>query len=161
MDRQLPVQPDRPQTERAEGDESKSSTTSQPPGLSATATRPSVSCAPASMDEDQARMDEVEGTLGQRVGSYVVTQDLHVGPVESLKRGQEARVDVGGGHVARIADPVGEPTGDRAATRAEFQAAPAGANASRLQKRMVRGSYRAARLPKRCSVSRSAALSKM
>ena len=75
-------------------------------------------------------MDEVEGVPGQLVGDEVQPADLQAG-----RRGllQQAHVEVHGDHAAGVADPPGEPAGERAAARAGVEAVPALADAERLR----------------------------
>jgi hypothetical protein len=82
------------------------------------------------VDEHQAGVDEVEGVPGQLVGDEVQLADLQAG-----RRGllQQAHVEVHGDHAAGVADPPGEPAGERAAARAGVEAVPALADAERLR----------------------------
>ena len=75
-------------------------------------------------------MDEVKRRFGQLVGEEVVAADF-----DSIARElvEEARVEIHRKHRARAPDPLGEHPGDRPSTRADIQAAPALANANRVQ----------------------------
>src|SRR4029079_3112332 len=77
------------------------------------------------VEQHQARADEIERVSPERldvVVDDVVLDDLEVGYVESR---QVAGVDVGGDHVAGRSDLPRQPHGHRAASRSDFDTAPA------------------------------------
>ena len=108
------------------------------------------------VDEDEARVRDVEGVVVERVGEDVMSADLDVGGGD-VSRKRVLRSVTSTWPVAptrsliqRAIDPEPPPT--------SRQCAPVTTKGSRW--RMVTGSKRASRAPKRCSVS-AAALSKM
>jgi hypothetical protein len=90
--------------------------------------------------EEQPRVDDVEGALGQGVGHDVV---LGVGDVRR-QLDEVGEVDVGGEDLALWADLVGEPRGDRPGPGGHLEAAPAARDADLASRRRVAGSKRSA-----------------
>src|SRR5262245_10715752 len=83
------------------------------------------------MHEHEPRVDEIERLLGQRIGADVMAAELYICvPLPAL---DEARVDVRDQHASRGPDAVRHPGRDRTAAAADLEAAPAWADAGRLQ----------------------------
>ncbi len=66
-------------------------------------------------------MNEIERAFGQRITRDVVTTHLDVWERDLV---QQTDVDVGDQNPSSRADPLAEPSRDRSATAADFQAAP-------------------------------------
>ena len=75
-------------------------------------------------------MDEVELALRQLVREHVVDADLEVRPRQLAQHG---RVEVGRDHRSAGRHPVAQPGRDRATAGADLEAAPAGADAERVE----------------------------
>jgi hypothetical protein len=72
-------------------------------------------------------MNEIEGSLGQRITSDVVATHVHVRQLDLL---QKPRLDVGRQNPAGWADSVAKPSRNRAASAADFQAVPSRGHAA-------------------------------
>ena len=112
------------------GKMSSSSTSRTPPGRTVAARRRSTRSRSGMWTSTRRVWTRVEGVPGQLVGDEVQPADLQAGRRCML---QQAHVEVHGDHAAGVADPPGEPAGERAAARAGVEAVPAPADAERLR----------------------------
>ena len=89
------------------------------------------------MNEHEARMNEIEGGFGQRIGAHIMTAHFEIG---ATRIREEARIDVRREHVAFGADAIGKPSTDGSAAASDFQALPTPSHASAERWRIVSGS---------------------